>query len=41
MFLARYDKILREMRHDGRLVAIFKRYLGPDGVEFWETQYGN
>ncbi|NIZ03888.1 substrate-binding periplasmic protein [Thalassospira lucentensis] len=41
MFLARYDEILREMRHDGRLVAIFKRYLGPDGVEFWETQYGN
>ncbi|MEQ8287668.1 MAG: ABC transporter substrate-binding protein [Roseitalea porphyridii] len=38
-FIARYDRIIRDMRKDGRLLAIFERYLGPDGVDWWESQY--
>jgi len=41
VFLAQYDEILRDMRHDGRLLTIFRRYLGPDGVDWWKSQYGN
>ncbi len=33
LFLARYDKIIRKMREDGRLKAIFARYLGPNAVD--------
>ncbi|KZB59121.1 MULTISPECIES: substrate-binding periplasmic protein [unclassified Thalassospira] len=39
VFLARYDEIIREMRDDGRLLAIFERYLGPDGLDWWQSQY--
>lgn len=38
-FLAQYDKIIREMREDGRLLEIFERYLGPDGYDWWQSQY--
>jgi len=38
-FLAEYDKIIREMREDGRLLEIFERYLGPDGYDWWQSQY--
>lgn len=38
-FLNAYDKIIRDMRNDGRLLAIFERYLGPDGLDWWQSQY--
>lgn len=38
-FLKAYDKIIRDMRNDGRLLAIFERYLGPDGLDWWQSQY--
>lgn len=38
-FLSRYDEIIREMRDDGRLLRIFERYLGPDGYDWWQSQY--
>lgn len=38
-FVARYDEIIREMRKDGRLLAIMERYLGPDGLEWWRSRY--
>ncbi|WP_297018725.1 ABC transporter substrate-binding protein [Thalassospira sp.] len=38
-FLADYDKIIREMRDDGRLLEIFERYLGADGYDWWQSQY--
>ncbi|KXJ50750.1 MAG: amino acid ABC transporter substrate-binding protein [Thalassospira sp. Nap_22] len=38
-FLSRYDEIIREMREDGRLLRIFERYLGPDGYDWWQSQY--
>ncbi|KZB72123.1 MULTISPECIES: ABC transporter substrate-binding protein [Thalassospira] len=38
-FLEEYDKIIREMRDDGRLLRIFERYLGPDGYDWWQSQY--
>ena len=40
-FLARYDQIIREMRNDGRLATIFQDYLGPDGLDWWQSQYQN
>ncbi len=38
-FLERYDQIIREMRNDGRLATIFQDYLGPDGLDWWQSQY--
>jgi polar amino acid transport system substrate-binding protein len=38
-FLSEYDGIIRKMRTDGRLRDIFERYLGPDGLEWWQSQY--
>lgn len=40
-FLARYDQIIRNMRKDGRLATIFQDYLGPDGLDWWQSQYQN
>lgn len=40
-FLAEYDEIIREMRDDGRLLSIFERHLGPDGVDWWQSQYSH
>lgn len=40
-FLKRYDQIIREMRNDGRLATIFQDYLGPDGLDWWQSQYQN
>ncbi|MHC8495228.1 substrate-binding periplasmic protein [Thalassospira sp. SM2505] len=38
-FLNEYNRVIREMRSDGRLLAIFERYLGPDGLDWWQSQY--
>lgn len=38
-FLAEYDKIIHDMREDGRLLSIFERYLGADGYDWWQSQY--
>ncbi|WP_404424442.1 substrate-binding periplasmic protein [Thalassospira australica] len=40
-FLKRYDQIILEMRSDGRLATIFQDYLGPDGLDWWQSQYQN
>ncbi|RCK05279.1 amino acid ABC transporter substrate-binding protein [Thalassospira xianhensis MCCC 1A02616] len=40
-FLKRYDQIIRTMRDDGRLATIFQDYLGPDGLDWWQSQYQN
>lgn len=38
-FLENYDRIIRTMRDDGRLLTILERYLGQDGLDWWQSQY--
>jgi polar amino acid transport system substrate-binding protein len=37
-FLVEYDRIIREMREDGRMLEIFRRYLGDDALDWWQSQ---
>ena len=38
-FLENYDRTIRAMRDDGRLLTILERYLGQDGLDWWQSQY--
>lgn len=37
-FLRDYDRIIRDMREDGQLLSILENYLGPDGLDWWQSQ---